>query len=111
MTDSREVARRANEIEDELGLNLDAVLHKLTQEVGEFNDAVQKFRGIYCKKPHETLEPVIGELGDLYFNLISVCHRLGIDVAELPAYGAVTLEKFEERIHLYRASLDNSKNI
>lgn len=45
----KDIAEEGNAIEDELWLGIDAVLHKITQEVGELNDAVQKYRGIYSK--------------------------------------------------------------
>ncbi|MEI8090898.1 MAG: hypothetical protein WCG98_01200 [bacterium] len=39
-----EIGKQTHAIEQEIGVNLDAVMHKLTQELGEFNDAVQKYR-------------------------------------------------------------------
>lgn len=97
----KEVADGANEIEDELGLNFDDVLHKFMQECGEFNDAVQKFRGRYCRS-NVPIEEVKGEVGDLIFNLSSVCNRLGINPDEFPKFGKSTLDKFEGRKGEYR---------
>jgi len=51
-------------------------MNKITQELGEFNDAVQKYRGIYCRIKHENIEEVEKELGDLLINIISLCNRL-----------------------------------
>ncbi len=99
--DFNKIGKEANAIEDRLGLSIDAVLHKVSQESGEFNDAVQKLRGIYCKTPG-TIDSVKGELGDLLFNLVSVSYRLGIDPNEFADYAASTLEKFKEREELYR---------
>jgi NTP pyrophosphatase (non-canonical NTP hydrolase) len=59
-------------------------MHKLTQELGEFNDAIQKYRGIYCKTKYETLEEVESELSDLLFNIVSLCNKLGINVDRFP---------------------------
>ena len=50
---------------------IDDVLNKLTQELGEFNDAVQKYRGRYCRSRVD-LERVKEEAGDFLFNLISL---------------------------------------
>lgn len=96
-----DIGKQANALEDEIGINIDDVLNKLTQELGEFNDAVQKYRGRYCKQRAANLEAVQGEVGDVYFNLISICHRLGLDVDKLSEYAEVTLHKFEERKPLY----------
>ncbi|MFH1801583.1 MAG: MazG nucleotide pyrophosphohydrolase domain-containing protein [archaeon] len=99
----KEIADKAKEIEDEIGLSVDDILNKLTQELGEFNDAVQKFRGRYCRKKGD-LESVKEEVGDLFFNLISVCSRLGISVDELPSYAQRTLYKFQKRREDYKKS-------
>jgi NTP pyrophosphatase (non-canonical NTP hydrolase) len=99
-----EIAEKSKEIEKELGLNLDAVLHKLTQEFGEFNDAVQKFRGIYSRSIG-SMEHVEEEAGDLMFNLISVLYELGISPDELENYAEKTLKKFEERKNLYKKKI------
>jgi len=48
--DLNEIAKEANKIEDELSISIDAVMHKITQEIGELNDAIQKMRGIYAKR-------------------------------------------------------------
>ena len=37
-----EIGKSANGLEDEIGIAPSDVLNKLTQELGEFNDAVQK---------------------------------------------------------------------
>ena len=97
----KEIAEKGRRIEDEIGIDTDAVLNKLTQEVGEFNDAVQKYRGIYCRQKSENLNHIKEEAGDLMFNLISVCHRLGVNPNELQNYAENTLRKFEERKELY----------
>jgi len=68
MTTLKEIAESAKMIEDEIGLDLDAILNKLTQELGEFNDAVQKYMGIYCKEKTSNLDAVEDELGDVLFN-------------------------------------------
>jgi NTP pyrophosphatase (non-canonical NTP hydrolase) len=99
-----EIAKETKEIEKYLEINLDAVLNKLTQELGEFNDAVQKFRGIYSKS-QGSLENVQEEAGDLIFNFISVLHGLGINPDDLNLYAENTLKKFEERKHIYKKGL------
>lgn len=93
----REIAKRANEIEKELGINFDDVLNKLTQEFGEFNDAVQKFRGRYCRERTESTKDIESELGDFLFNLVSVCNQLGINPNDFPIFAKNTLDKFEKR--------------
>jgi NTP pyrophosphatase (non-canonical NTP hydrolase) len=95
------VAEEARKMEDDLDLNIDDVLNKLTQEFGEFNDVVQKFRGRYCRKD-VSIDEVKGELGDLIFNLSSVCNRLGIDSDEFGKFAGCTLEKFRGRKEDYR---------
>ena len=97
----KQIAEAANVIETDIGLSTDAVLNKLTQELGEFNDAVQNYRGIYCRRGGK-IELVEEELGDLIFNIVSVCHRIGIDPSNLPKYAENTLRKFRERAHLYK---------
>ena len=104
-----ELGKKANEIEDEIGLTIDDLLNKITQEVGEFNDAVQKYRGRYCKTRTENTEQIQIEVGDLFFNIISTCSRLGINPNQLPQYAKNTLDKFYERRQLYVASLDQNK--
>jgi len=109
--DFNEIAEKANKIEDEIGLNIDDVLNKLTQELGEFNDAVQKFRGRYCRKKSDNLDDVKGELGDLIFNIISVCKRIGINPNEINLLSENNLKKFGERIELYKNSLTKHMKI
>lgn len=46
MTTLRDVGQQANQLEDELGLTIDDVLNKLTQELDEFNDDFR--RGKRC---------------------------------------------------------------
>jgi NTP pyrophosphatase (non-canonical NTP hydrolase) len=99
--DLKEIADEANQLENEIGLGTDDVLNKLTQELGEFNDAVQKFRGRYCRKMVEQ-SVVEGELGDLVLNLISICNRLGINPNDLPVFAENTLNKFKERKEIYK---------
>ena len=103
----KEIAEGANKIESELGLNIDDVLNKLTQELGEFNDEIQKIRGRYCKIKKENLEDAKGELGDLIFNIISVCNRIGINPNDLNIFAENTLEKFKQRKELYKKSLED----
>ncbi len=91
-----EISKRANDIEDELDLTFDDVLHKVTQECGEFNNAVQKFRGRYCRS-RGSIEDVREELGDLIFNLSSVCNRIGINPDDFGKLAKETLNKFEGR--------------
>ena len=97
----REIAQEAYDIEDEIGLDDDDVLNKLTQEVGEFNDSVQKLRGRYSRKAGN-IEDVKGELGDLVLNLISLCHRMGINSDDLPIFAEKTLQKFKDRKEEYK---------
>ena len=96
-----EIGKEGNEIEDEIGLEIDDILNKLTQELGEFNDAVQKFRGRYCRTREKNNNNIKEEAGDLFFNLISLCNRLGINPDELPDLAENTLNKFKERKKLY----------
>lgn len=97
-----EIGRQANILEDYVGLNIDAVLNKITQELGEVNDAVQKYRGIYCRTRYEHTEEIEKELGDLLFNIISLCTRLGIDPDRFSEFAEHTLHKAEERKDIYK---------
>ena len=92
----------ANTIEDELQINLDAVLHKLTQEMGEFNNAIQKYRGIYSKEKQDDLSEIYSEWGDLLFNFISILNRVWINVDKLDEMADNTLKKFIERKSIYK---------
>lgn len=105
MPSLKEIATIANNIEDELQLNLDAVLHKLTQEIGEFNNAIQKYRGIYCKEKQNDLSEIYSEWGDVIFNLISILNRLWIDIEKIEDMGNNTLKKFIERKSIYKKDL------
>lgn len=102
--DLKELADKINHIEDEIGLNLDASLNKLTQELGEFNDAIQKYRGIYCKNKG-SISDIEEELGDVLFNITSICNRIGINPNEFPKYIAKTVKKLEERKNLYKSNI------
>lgn len=101
----KEVADRAREIQEEIGLNFDDVLNKFTQEVGELNDAVQKRRGRFCKKKALDNNNLKDELGDVMFNLISICNGMNINPDELSLFAKNTLGKFEERKELYKENL------
>ena len=98
----QDIAQEADFIEQSLGLTLDDVLNKLTQEMGEFNDAIQNFRGRYTRTKTSDTEHVKKELGDVLFNLISLCHQLGIDVSKLEQYPEATLAKFKSRLDQYK---------
>ncbi|PID34996.1 MAG: hypothetical protein CR971_00320 [candidate division SR1 bacterium] len=100
-TTLKEIATEVNAIEDRLAINLDAVMHKLTQELGEFNDAIQKYRGIYCKT-RKTKEDIQEEAGDLFTNFISILNRVGVDPDVLPELAKNSLRKFHEREMLYK---------
>ncbi len=100
--DFKEIADKANEIEEELNLNIDDVLNKLTQEAGEFNDAVQKYRGRYCRNKTDSTENLEKETGDVLINLISVLNRLGINPNQLNKFTEQTLNKFKEVIEDYK---------
>jgi len=100
-----QIAEEANEIENEIGLTMDDSLNKLTQELGEFNDAVQKFRGRYCKTKTENKDNIKEEVGDLIFNIISICNKLGINPDEVPELASITLSKFKERKDIYKKNL------
>ena len=54
---------------------------------------------------NEAIINIKDKIGDLYFNLISIMYRLGINPDELPQYAANTLSKFEERKNLYKENL------
>lgn len=101
----KEIAEKSKQIEDEIGLNIDDILNKLTQEVGEFNDTVQKVRGRFCKEKANNNENLEKEIGDVMLNLISICNRLGINPNELPKLAENTLNKFKERKELYKKNL------
>lgn len=101
----RKIAEESKQIEEEIGLNIDDTLNKLTQELGEFNDAIQKVRGKYCKQKANNLDSVKDEAGDLFFNLISVCNKIGVNPNELPKLAENTLEKLKARKDLYKKSL------
>lgn len=101
----KEVADRAREIQEEIGLNFDDVLNKFTQEVGELNDAVQKRRGRFCKTKVLNDDNLKDELGDVMFNLILMCNGMNINPDDLPLFAKSTLDKFEERKELYKENL------
>lgn len=102
MSELKDLAKRIEELDGELWLNIDAVMHKLTQELWEFNDAIQKYRWIYCKTKYETLNEVEGELSDMLFNVVSICNKLGIDVDRFPEFIWNTVKKAESRIEQYK---------
>lgn len=99
------IADRVREIQEEIGLNFDDVLNKFTQEVGELNDAVQKRRDRFCKTKALNDDNLKDELGDVMFNLISICNGMNINPDELPLLAKNTLGKFEERKKLYKENL------
>ena len=96
----KEISQEGEKIENEIGVNFDDVLNKLTQEFGEFNDAVQKFRGRYSRKKVSIIE-VEKELGDVIFNLSS-CNRLGINPNDFNKLAFNTLNKFKGRKEDYK---------
>jgi len=96
MKEFEELSKEAEKLENEIGLDIDDILNKFTQEVGEFNDAVQKLRGRYCRSKIN-IEEVKKEAGDVLFNLISICNRIGINPNELPELAEKTFEKFIKR--------------
>ena len=104
----KEIAQATGQLEKELGISFDDVLHKLTQEVGEFNDAVQKYRGHYCRKRVEVPE-VEKEIGDIMMNLVSILYHLGINPDDLQKYAQNTLESFEERKEEYSSAIGEVK--
>jgi len=104
-TSLKQISDRAREIQDEIGLTFDDVLNKFTQEVGELNDAVQKRRGRFCKTKALNDDNLKDELGDVMFNLISICNGMNINSNELPLLAKNTLDKFEERKELYKENL------
>lgn len=101
-----EIWQQANLLEDYVWLNIDAVLNKITQELWEFNDAVQKYRGIYCRTKHENIEEVEKELWDLLFNIISLCYRLWIDPDRFSEFAENTFHKAEERKEVYKKIME-----
>ncbi len=100
-----EIWKRANEIEKELWINLDAVLNKLTQELGEFNDVVQKYKWIYCRSRVD-IEEVKKETWDLVFNLVSILNKIGISPDDIPDFAEQTLKNFERRKDTYRKFIE-----
>ncbi|MCU0679831.1 MAG: hypothetical protein MUF50_00805 [Planctomycetes bacterium] len=102
----QKLGEKVNNLEDNIGLSIDDVLNKLTQELGEFNDAVQKYRGRYCREKTLDLKKVEDELGDLLTNIISLGHRLGVDVNNIEFFIKNTISKFEERQELYKKNLE-----
>ncbi len=109
VSEFRSIAKQANQLEDELGLTIDDVLNKLTQELGEFNDAVQKYRGRYCRQRAEKTEDLEKEVGDVMLNLASILYRLGLDPNKLPDYAQCTMEKFQERKEVYRRAMEGKQ--
>ena len=103
------LADKINIWEEYIGINMDAILNKLTQELWEFNDAVQKYRWIYCRTKYENIEEVEKELGDLLFNLISICNRLGINPDRFPEILEKAWQKAEDRKEIYKAILTDRK--
>jgi len=104
----KEIWEQANALEDYVWINIDAVMNKITQELGEFNDAVQKYRGIYCRIKHENIEEVEKELGDLLINIISLCNRLWIDPDRFAEFAENTLHKAEERKDIYKKIMETT---
>jgi NTP pyrophosphatase (non-canonical NTP hydrolase) len=102
----KEIANEANKLEDEIGLNIDDVLNKLTQELGEFNDAVQKYRGRYCRS-RLNKEDLEKEAGDVLINLISILNRIGIEPQRAEELAEKTLKKFKEKKGDYIACKDD----
>ncbi len=100
-----EIAEESEKIEREVGLIFDDILNKLTQELGEFNDAVQKFRGKYCRQKSKDNEHVKEELGDLILNISSICKKTDINPNDFNKYALNTLNKFKERKEIYRKNL------
>lgn len=100
-----EIAKESNLLEEGIGITFDDKLNKLTQEFGELNDAIQKYRGRYCKKKSENLEHIEEELGDVMLNLISICTSLGINPNGLDKFAFNTLKKFRERKETYKENL------
>lgn len=98
-----EIWKKASKIEDKIWLDLDAVMHKFTQEVGELNDAIQGYRWIYSKNEW-SIEEVREEFWDVIFNLVSIAERLWISPDEFPTLAENTLKKFAERKELYKKS-------
>lgn len=87
-------------LEEECGIEIDDVMHKLTQEVGELNDAIQKTRGRYCRSS-VTPEGLRKEFGDVLLNLLSLCSKMGIDPDDLPVIAKETLKSFADRVPDY----------
>lgn len=55
-------------LENDIGVDLDAVMHKVTQESGELIQALQA----------NNKDEIVSELWDVLFNVLSVTNRLGI---------------------------------
>lgn len=68
----QQVSQRVLELENELGIDLDAVMHKVTQETMELIEALES----------QNKEEIISELGDALFNTLSVAHRLDMQLQE-----------------------------
>ena len=96
-----EIWKEAEILEDEAWIDIDAVMHKLTQEIWELNDAIQKYRWIYSKTKWN-FEDVKSEFWDVIFNLVSIANKLWISPDEFSALAEMTLKKFKERIELYK---------
>ncbi|MEK6895496.1 MAG: MazG nucleotide pyrophosphohydrolase domain-containing protein [Nanoarchaeota archaeon] len=105
MTDTEHIGIEGKIIGERIGLTIDDILNKLTQEVGEFNDAIQKYRGRFCKQKSENLDHIKEELGDVYFNLICIASIIGLNPNDFPKYAEETLQKFKEREDLYKRNL------
>jgi len=63
---------RNKQYEDDAVIDLDAVLHKATQETCEFMEAIQK----------DDLEEMVAEMADALTNILSVEYRLTGSVDE-----------------------------
>lgn len=68
----QQVSQRVLELENELSIDLDAVMHKTTQETMELIEALHT----------QNTQEIISELGDALFNTLSVAHRLDIQLQE-----------------------------
>lgn len=66
------LGEQVHELENELHIDLDAVMHKTTQEIMELVEALH----------NQDREEIISELGDSLCNVLSVAHRLDIKLEE-----------------------------
>ena len=91
-----EIAREANKLKDSKNRNINDMLEDLPQEFKKFNDALQKRHGQLPSERTMDYGVIQSEAGTFYLSIISILHRLQVDVDKLPEYAVRTLEDYKK---------------